>query len=321
MKRFDNNLNSIVFVSPDEVPLDEASLKYGYMDGEYKTKEGKIIMYYDEEKISSSAQYEVFEDTLNHELTHVAYTEKDEYNITEKHIFGEFLLDTERIFKTIKGSSTLIEPIVNFISSQVSGKRYFSYIPSTAGIRKISDLVGVETIVKSAWEGNEEYLKNKINEKCINPDAYDVFVSQISKLNNGYDKKAMDRIDNLQTEEKLEVINKPPSYPKNIIKKEPLELVAFKQPSKIEALFQKAKITLLNFYNNISEKINPDYDKITEKIIKDSDFESFISDNDEFQKQLKEKVKTKEEILPTKKDNIVKSNQLVNEEHNIEKDR
>ena len=320
MKRFDNNLNSIVFISPDEVPLDEASLKYGYMDGEYKTKEGKFIMYYDEKKYSLATQDDFFESTLMHELTHVAYTEKDKYNITEKHIFGEFLLDDERRFKKIKGSSTLIEPIVNFISSEVSGIRSFSYIPSTAGIRKISDLVGVETIVKSAWKGNEEYLKNKINEKCINPDAYDVFVAQISKLNNGYNKKAMDRIDNLQTEEKLKVVNKA-SDTKNIIKQEPIELVAFKQTSKIEALFQKAKINLLNFYNNISEKINPDYNKITEKIIKDSDFESFISDTDEFQKQLKEKVKTKEEILPTKEDSIVKSNKLVNEENNIEKDR
>lgn len=143
-KRLENNLDKITFAGK------ETSLN-GEL-GEYKgriadnTDTNEIFIYFDESDLelsqtdlkmwnlyTESDKQKLLQDmqtkkseiksTLMHELTHSAYTIKNEHGIGEQHIFsttGKDYLSGE--YKQIGGNNNNVEAIVNYISNRIEGK-------------------------------------------------------------------------------------------------------------------------------------------------------------------------------------------------------
>lgn len=101
--------------------------------------------------------------TLIHELTHSAYTIKDEYGIGEKHIFSETGKDYfSGEYRQIGGNNNNIEAIVNYISSRIEGKNpdeISTYQAETKAIYMLAEKIDEKSIVQSAWVSDEQQFK------------------------------------------------------------------------------------------------------------------------------------------------------------------
>ena len=101
--------------------------------------------------------------TLIHELTHAAYTIKDEYGMGEKHIFsttGKDYLSGE--YRQIAGNNNNVEAIVNYISSRIEGKNpdeISTYQAETKAIYMLAEKIDEKSIVQSAWVSDEQQFK------------------------------------------------------------------------------------------------------------------------------------------------------------------
>ena len=181
-KRLEDNLDKITFAGREEAPNGEL--------GEYKgriadtTDTNEIFIYFDEADLdlsetdkkmwtlyTESDKQKLLQDmqtrrseiksTLIHELTHSAYTIKDEYGIGEKHIFSETGKDYfSGEYRQIGDNN--IEAIVNYISSRIEGKNpdeISTYQAETKAIYMLAEKIDEKSIVQSAWVSDEQQFK------------------------------------------------------------------------------------------------------------------------------------------------------------------
>lgn len=129
--------------------------------------------------------------TLIHELTHSAYTIKDEYGMGEKHIFstiGKDYLSGE--YRQIGGNNNNIEAIVNYISSRIEGKNpdeISTYQAETKAIYLLAEKIDEKSIVQSAWVSDEQQFKQAYVESIgedieIGEKSYNSFQNIMKKL-------------------------------------------------------------------------------------------------------------------------------------------
>lgn len=183
-KRLEDNLDKITFAGREEAPNGEL--------GEYKgriadtTDTNEIFIYFDEADLdlsetdkkmwtlyTESDKQKLLQDmqtrrseiksALIHELTHSAYTIKDEYGIGEKHIFSETGKDYfSGEYRQIGGNNNNIEAIVNYISSRIEGKNpdeISTYQAETKAIYMLAEKIDEKSIVQSAWVSDEQQFK------------------------------------------------------------------------------------------------------------------------------------------------------------------
>lgn len=183
-KRLEDNLDKITFAGREEAPNGEL--------GEYKgriadtTDTNEIFIYFDEADLdlsetdkkmwtlyTESDKQKLLQDmqtrrseiksTLIHELTHSAYTIKDEYGIGEKHIFSKTGKDYfSGEYRQIGGNNNNIEAIVNYISSRIEGKNpdeISTYQAETKAIYMLAEKIDEKSIVQSAWVSDEQQFK------------------------------------------------------------------------------------------------------------------------------------------------------------------
>lgn len=183
-KRLEDNLDKITFAGREKAPNGEL--------GEYKgriadnTDTNEIFIYFDEADLelsetdkkmwnlyTESDKQKLLQDmqtrraeiksTLIHELTHSAYTIKDEYGMGEKHIFsatGKDYLSGE--YRQISGNNNNVEAIVNYISSRIEGKNPYeisTYQAETKAIYMLAEKIDEKSIVQSAWVSDEQQFK------------------------------------------------------------------------------------------------------------------------------------------------------------------
>lgn len=183
-KRLEDNLDKITFAGREKAPNGEL--------GEYKgriadnTDTNEIFIYFNEADLelsetdkkmwnlyTESDKQKLLQDmqtrrseiksTLIHELTHSAYTIKDEYGMGEKHIFsttGKDYLSGE--YRQIGGNNNNVEAIVNYISSRIEGKNpdeISTYQAETKAIYMLAEKIDEKSIVQSAWVSDEQQLK------------------------------------------------------------------------------------------------------------------------------------------------------------------
>lgn len=183
-KRLEDNLDKITFAGREKAPNGEL--------GEYKgriadnTDTNEIFIYFDEADLELSEtdkkmwnlyteadKQKLLQDmqtrkaeiksTLIHELTHSAYTIKDEYGMGEKHIFsttGKDYLSGE--YRQIGGNNNNVEAIVNYISSRIEGKNpdeISTYQAETKAIYLLAEKIDEKSIVQSAWVSDEQQFK------------------------------------------------------------------------------------------------------------------------------------------------------------------
>ena len=127
--------------------------------------------------------------TLIHELTHSAYTIKDEYGMGEKHIFSK----TDNFFgayRQIGGNNNNVEAIVNYISSRIEGKNpdeISTYQAETKAIYMLAKKLDEKSIVQSAWVSDEQQFKQAYVESIATDietgeKSYNSFQNIIKKL-------------------------------------------------------------------------------------------------------------------------------------------
>lgn len=183
-KRLEDNLDKITFAGREKAPNGEL--------GEYKgriadnTDTNEIFIYFDEADLKLSetdkkmwnlyteadkqkllqemqTRRAEIKSTLIHELTHSAYTIKDEYGMGEKHIFsttGKDYLSGE--YRQIGGNNNNVEAIVNYISSRIEGKNpdeISTYQAETKAIYMLAEKVDEKSIIQSAWASDEQQFK------------------------------------------------------------------------------------------------------------------------------------------------------------------
>ena len=183
-KRLEDNLDKITFAGREKAPNGEL--------GEYKgriadnTDTNEIFIYFDEADLelsetdkkmwnlyTESDKQKLLQDmqtrraeiksTLIHELTHSAYTIKDEYGMGEKHIFSETSKDyLSGEYRQIGGNNNNVEAIVNYISSRIEGKNpdeISTYQAETKAIYMLAEKIDEKSIVQSAWVSDEQQFK------------------------------------------------------------------------------------------------------------------------------------------------------------------
>ena len=118
-----------------------------------------------------------------HELTHCAYTIKqnDIYK-SEKQIFGRY----EELFdgKTslVDGSNTYMEPIVNYISTQIFGKKNGAYPAQTSNIAKLVSILDEKGIIQSAFNSDEKAFRQCF--EVLPKGAYEYYTQGMEWLND-----------------------------------------------------------------------------------------------------------------------------------------
>lgn len=220
-----------------EENLDEISFA-GYngtgVGGEYVKRDrdgviqNKILIYEEESSLEMSDLYfniytpEDQQETLRkvdenrsrikasviHELTHAGYTKPLRSGLGEQHIFTTTFMGTGE--KKQIGKTHYIEPIVNFISSKISGNNY-AYEFETKAIQMLADKIGERGIVEAAWDSDEMILKNAYTElvKKNNGDgekSYQSFEDDMLAISvhgrNGdywdYYKKSIERLEHIE---------------------------------------------------------------------------------------------------------------------------
>ena len=194
MDRLRSNLDSVqlIYPNPDQ--------RYGSAVGEYiGFNDNKIIMYFSEEHLKNETLRNDFIDILTHELTHCIYRIKlNDLFEQEKHVFATYQKLIDGTSVKSDGTEKFIEPIINFISTTINGKKNSCYIQGTNAIGKISNIIGVENIVLSAFNSDYEMFKSLFNN--ISNDAYDNFergLSFVTWNDDLWTKRGNEIIDNV----------------------------------------------------------------------------------------------------------------------------
>ena len=211
-KRLEDNLDKITFAGREKAPNGELGEYKGRIADNIDTNE--IFIYFDEADLelsetdkkmwnlyTESDKQNLLQDiqtrraeiksTLIHELTHSAYTIKDEYGMGEKHIFsttGKDYLSGE--YRQIAGNNNNVEAIVNYISSRIEGKNpdeISTYQAETKAIYMLAEKIEEKSIVQSAWVSDEQQFKQAYVESIatdieIGEKSYNSFQNIMKKL-------------------------------------------------------------------------------------------------------------------------------------------
>lgn len=180
MKRLNANLHSINLIDPSQQVSDP---RYHNVVGTYEGfKKNSITMFFTQEHLRNPQLREDFIGILIHELTHCAYTIKqnDIYK-SEKQIFGRYeeLLDGKT--PLVDGSNTYMEPIVNYISTRIFGKKNGTYPAQTSNIAKLVSILDEKEIVRSAFDSDEETFRQCF--EALSEGAYEYYTQGMEWLN------------------------------------------------------------------------------------------------------------------------------------------
>ena len=173
MERLNTNLHSINLIDP----------RYQNVVGTYEGfKKNSITMFFTQEHLRNPQLREDFISILIHELTHCSYTIKqnDIYK-SEKQIFGRYeeLLDGKTLL--VDGSNTYMEPIVNYISTRIFGKKNGTYPAQTSNIEKLTSILDEKEIVRSAFNSDEEAFRQCF--EVLPEGAYEYYTEGMEWLN------------------------------------------------------------------------------------------------------------------------------------------
>lgn len=76
-----------------------------------------------------------------------------------------------------------MEPIVNYISSCIFGKKNGAYPAQTANFAKLANMIGNKELIRSAFNSDEETFKQCFN--VLPEGAYEYFTEGLEWLNGG----------------------------------------------------------------------------------------------------------------------------------------
>ena len=180
MERLNENLYSINLIDPSKQINDP---RYQNIVGCYEGFEkNSITMFFTHEHLRNPQLREDFIGILIHELTHCAYTIKqNDFYKTEKQIFGTYeeLLDGRT--PLINGSNTYMEPIVNYISSCIFGKKNGVYPAQTKNFAKLVSMLGNKELIRSAFNSDEEAFRQCF--EVLPEGAYEYYTMGMGWLN------------------------------------------------------------------------------------------------------------------------------------------
>ena len=183
-KRLKDNLDRITFAGSEKAPngelgeykgriadnidINEVFIYFNESDLELSSTDKKMWNLYtesDKQKLIQDVEVKKskIKSTLIHELTHSAYTIKNEYGIGEKHIFSETSKDyLSGEYRQIGGNNIFVEGIVNYIASRIEGKNpdeIETYQAETKAVYMMSKKVGEKSIIVAAWNSDEQHLR------------------------------------------------------------------------------------------------------------------------------------------------------------------
>lgn len=184
MERLNNNLNTIILKDPSE-SYNNFSTGYKNPVGIYEGfDKNTITMFFTEENLKNEQLREDFVGILLHELTHCAYNIKqNDYYKSEKQIFGIYHKKDDGTTPLFKGHYTYMEPIVNYVSCRVSGKKNSAYVAQTFNISRLTNVIDEKHLISGAFYSDEEEFK-----KCFDTlpnGAYEYFSNGMQWLNHG----------------------------------------------------------------------------------------------------------------------------------------
>lgn len=203
MTRLEKGLNNVVFVDRSERGnIEGTTLDTG---GTYNFVTRNITLFVNEDEFNENYQkdwvYEATgiedpdklrykrnnEDIIMHELVHCAYTKRDYTKLIEHIFVTSQIKEDGTLGKTGYCNTTLMEPIVNFIATTILRRPNFSYVASTANIKRLSEKIGVDTIIESAWNSEEYKLISAFENLAPGKaqQAYHEFCVGISLLDEG----------------------------------------------------------------------------------------------------------------------------------------
>ncbi len=192
LSRINANLEQVIWYDPSDAPKG-----YGFqnMTGQYiGFNDNSINMYFSKSSLRNPQILEDFKSIFLHELTHCVYTIKnnDVYE-TETQVFCtmEQLLNGKVV--VVNGTEIFIEPIINYISTTIDGRKNSLYVPQTLSIVQLANIFGIENIVRSAFYSNEKEFRSYFNR--YSSGAYEYFQHSLRAFNSGnYDigKSIMD---------------------------------------------------------------------------------------------------------------------------------
>lgn len=180
MERLNTNLNSINLIDPSQQVSDP---RYQNVVGTYEGfKKNSITMFFTQEHLRNPQLREDFIGILIHELTHCAYTIKQNDILkTERQVFGTYeeLLDGKT--PLVNGNNTYMEPIVNYISTRIFGKKNGTYPAQTSNIAKLASMLDEKEIIRSAFNSDEESFRQTF--EVLPEGAYEYYTEGMEWLN------------------------------------------------------------------------------------------------------------------------------------------
>ena len=182
ISRLNINLNQIIWHDPSERPNE-----YGFknMVGQYVGfNDNSIHMYFSKSSLNNSQLFDDFKSIFFHELTHCAYTIKnnDIYE-TETQVFCTMEQQLNGKVDVVNGTEIFMEPIVNYISTTIDGKKNSAYISQTLSIFRLTNIIGQDKLISSAFHSDEEKFKSCF--EIFRNDGYQYFIQGLTSFNNG----------------------------------------------------------------------------------------------------------------------------------------
>lgn len=180
MERLNANLDSIVLADPNTHANDP---RYQNVVGTYEGfNKNCITMFFTQEHLQSPQLREDFIITLLHELTHCAYTIKqNDVNKSEKQVFGRYEQQLDGKTPLVDGNNTYMEPIINYISTCIFGKKNGIYPAQTSNIAKLMGVLDEKAIVRSAFDSDEEAFRQCFG--VLKEGAYEYYTEGMEWLN------------------------------------------------------------------------------------------------------------------------------------------
>jgi len=182
--RLDTNLDSIVlkdFHDNNDFSLSKDAV--GLYEGFDKNT---ITMFFTQEHLRNPQLREDFIAILLHELTHACYTiKKNDIYQKEEQIFGVYEKMIDGNICLVSGDDIYMEPIVNYVSSCIFGKRNSCYVIKTSNMFKLTEIIDMKLLVSSAfYSDNQKFRKLFEN---MGQGAYEYFTEGMKWL--GYRSK------------------------------------------------------------------------------------------------------------------------------------
>ena len=145
----------------------------------------EIALYFYRELLETNPGIrEAFIANLIHELTHAAYSIKqDDFEHSEKQIFSKSIKLLNGKTPVIEGKIIYLEGIINYIAGEIFGKPTGSYIVETKRIKELSNLIDSKKMVLSAFYSDEEKFKECFSH--LKEGAYEYFSEGMKWLKYG----------------------------------------------------------------------------------------------------------------------------------------